>query len=347
MSVNDCVWLTAALDGLPQRLPGALLIYGQKGIGKQRLARALGQGLLCLNPTKAGYPCGSCDGCHLFEIGNHPDFRFLQPQKDAEESGKAVPAKSSGAKKASPLINVDAIRDLSQLTTTSAHRGGARVIIIAPAESLHSSAANALLKMLEEPGGNTHFILTSNERNRVLPTIRSRCFQLPVKLPSHEVGMSWLRNQTSDAEKGDIAETALSLASYAPFEALALIEDDPFWECRQALMTQLTDPSANPLALASVSEKLEPKALGRLLSMWVFDLLALKQGGEVRYHRDMHSDLARLTERVAGAELCRWHDQVREFSRAAEHPLNRRLTLESLFATWPGLNRRLSEPALV
>lgn len=347
MSVNDCVWLTAALDGVPQRLPAALLIYGQKGIGKQRLARALGQSLLCVNAASPGYPCGSCDGCHLFEIGNHPDFRFLQPQKDAEDNSKAVQPKSSGAKKASPLISVDAIRDLSQLTTTSAHRGGARVIMITPAESLHSSAANALLKMLEEPGSDTNFVLTTNERNRVLPTIRSRCFQLPVKLPPNDVGMSWLTNQTSEDEKGARSETALSLASYAPFEALALIEDEQFWEYRQALMAQLTDPSANPLALASVSEKLEPKALGRLLSMWVFDLLALKQGGEVRYHRDMQSDIASLAERVAGAELCRWNDQVREFSRAAEHPLNRRLTLESLFATWPGLNRRLSEPALV
>ncbi len=338
MSIKDYSWLATALERLSQRLPGALLIYGQKGIGKQRLARAISQSLLCSNAAGTGYPCGSCGGCHLFEIGNHPDFRFLQPQQDAEENGTAVPAKSTGAKKPSALISVNAIRDLSQLTTTSAHRGGAKVIMIAPAESLHPSAANALLKMLEEPGGDTHFILTTNERNRVLPTIRSRCFQLPVRLPLSAVGTSWLKGQTSER-----AETALSLASHAPFAALELIEDEQFWEYRQALMTRLADPSANPLELASASEKLKPKVLGRLLSMWVFDLLALQQGGDARYHCDMRSELARMADSVAGPELCRWNDQVSEFNRAAEHPLNRRLALESLFAGWPGSKFRVSE----
>ena len=137
----------------------------------------------------------------------------------------------------------------------------------------------------------------------------------------------------------------MSLASYAPFAALELIEDEEFWDNRQALMALLSDPSANPLELASVSEKLEPKVLGRLLSMWVFDLLALKQGGDARYHRDMQSELGRMADIVAGPELCRWSDEVRAYSRAADHPLNRRLALESLFSTWPGSKLRVSESA--
>jgi DNA polymerase-3 subunit delta' len=338
MSIKDYSWLATALEGLPERLPGALLIYGQKGVGKQRLAREISQSLLCLNSGGSGFPCGSCDGCHLFEVGNHPDFRLLQPEKDAEDNAKERPAKGAGTKKASSSISVDAVRDLAQLTTTAAHRGGAKVIMIAPAESLHSSAANALLKMLEEPGRDTHFILVANDRNRVLPTIRSRCFQLPVKVPPSAVGTAWLEDQASER-----AETALSLASYAPFAALELIEDDEFWENRRTLMAQLSDPSANPLELASVSEKLEPKVLGQLLSMWVFDLLALKQGGDARYHRDIQSELERMADIVAGPELCRWSDEVRAYSRAAEHPLNRRLALESLFVTWPGSKFRVSE----
>ena len=338
MSIKDYSWLAAALEGLPRRLPGALLIYGQKGVGKQRLARAISQSLLCLNTGGSGFPCGSCDGCHLFEVGNHPDFRLLQPEKDAEENAKERPAKGAGAKKPSALISVDAVRDLSQLTTTVAHRGGAKVIMIAPAESLHSSAANALLKMLEEPGRDTHFILVANDKNRVLPTIRSRCFQLPVKVPPSAVGTAWLEDHASNR-----AETALSLASYAPFAALELIDDEEFWNNRQALMVQLSDPSANPLELASMSEKLDPKVLGRLLSMWVFDLLALKQGGDARYHRDMQSELVRMADVVAGPELCRWSDEVRAYSRAADHPLNRRLALESLFSTWPGSKLRVRE----
>ncbi|UCD68294.1 MAG: DNA polymerase III subunit delta' [Betaproteobacteria bacterium] len=338
MSIKVYSWLSTALEGLPQRLPGASLIYGQKGLGKQRLARAISQSLLCQNSSGSGFPCGTCDDCHLFEIGNHPDFRLLQPEKDADENAGSRPAKSAETKKASSSISVDAVRDLSQLTTTASHRGGAKVVMISPAEALNSSAANALLKMLEEPSWNTHFILVAHDRNRVLPTIRSRCFQLPVKVPPSTEGTAWLKDQADER-----AEIALALASYAPFAALELTKDEEFWNNRQTLMARLSDPSADPLELASVSEKLEPRVVGRILSMWVFDLLVLKQGGDVRYHRDMQSELEHMADIVAGPELCRWSDEVRAYSRAAEHPLNRRLALESLYATWPGFKSRVSE----
>ncbi len=323
---------------MPEQLPAALLLHGQKGVGKQRLAHAISQSLLCQMPAGVGYPCGSCDGCHLFEIGNHPDFRHLQPEKDCDDNAKTTTARGAGAKKPSALIGVDAVRSLADLTTVAAHRGGAKVIMVTPAEALHSSAGNAMLKMLEEPGRATYFVLITNERNRVLPTIRSRCFQLPVKAPASAVGLGWLKR--SNPER---AEVALCLASHAPFAALELIENEEFWTHREVLMTQLADPSTSPLELASVAEALDPLVLGRLLSMWVFDLLALQQGANARYHRDMGTQLARLAAMVAGSQLCRWSDQVREFSRAAEHPLNRRLALESLFSTWPGSKFRVSE----
>lgn len=338
MSLNDYFWLKAVLERLPTRLPGALLIYGQRGAGKQHLARALSQSLLCLNSDGSGFSCGHCEGCHLFEVGNHPDFRLLQPEKDMDEPSFAGAEKTAGSKKPSAVIGVDAVRDLAGLTAIAAHRGGAKVIMINPAESLHASAANALLKMLEEPARDTYFILVTNERNRILPTIRSRCFQLPVKVPSGVVDTAtWFENQEPAR-----AEVALALSSNAPFAARELAGDDAFWAGREALLNRLVDPSSSPLQMASAAEGLEPVTLGRVLSMWVFDLLCLQQGGDARYHRDMHADLDRLAKRVRGADLCRWADEVREFSRSAEHPLNRKLALESLFARWPGSNQRLT-----
>ena len=338
MSIKNYIWLANVLEKLPERLPGALMLYGQKGIGKELLAESLSQSLLCLNSGGAGYPCGNCDGCHLFKIGNHPDFRRLQPEKDAEEGVRSGSAKDAGSKKASRFIGVDAVRELAGLTTIATHRGGAKVILITSAESLHTSAGNALLKMLEEPGHDTYFILVTNERSRILPTIRSRCFQLSVKAPVADVGASWLKGH--DAKHADVA---LSLASYAPLAALELIEDEEFWTTRNALVAELADASADPLSLAGIAEKLEPATLGRILGMWVLDLLLIQQRADARYHRDMPSELERTASKLSGTDLCHWNDEIRDFSRAADHPLNRRLALESLFAKWPGSKYRATD----
>jgi DNA polymerase-3 subunit delta' len=338
MSLKGYPWLSEVVDSLPERLPAALLLHGQKGVGKLLLAQTLSQGLLCTEPGGVGHPCGHCESCHLFTVGNHPDFRLLQPAADAEgeDDVKPDPDKGSKSKKPSTQISVDAVRDLAGLTSNASHQGGSRVILVSAAESLHPAAANALLKMLEEPGRDTYFILVASERNRVLPTIKSRCFQLAVRVPSVEIGTAWLKEQHAGH-----AEAALYLASQAPFAALKLSEDDAFWASRGALMAGLAEASADPLSLAGTAEKLDPAALGRLLTMWVFDLLALQQGGDVHYHRDMKSELDRTAGKVDGKDLCRWSDEVRDFTRAASHPLNRRLALESLFASWPGSHARV------
>jgi len=337
MSLNDYPWLLASLKILPAVLPGALLIHGQRGTGKQYLARSLSQSQLCQAPIGIGLPCGRCEGCHLFEVGNHPDFRHLQPEKDEEDHSRNAETRGAATKKPSSIIGVDAVRDLTVLTSVAAHRGGAKVIMITPAEALHPSAANALLKMLEEPARNTYFVLVTNERSRILPTIRSRCFQLHVSVPLDAVDAGWL--QQADPQR---AYVALALSSNAPFAARDLAADEAFWAGREALVSRLTDSAASPVEIAGIAEPLEPVVLGRLLTMWVFDLLALQQGGSVRFNRDMEREIERLSRSLSGPELCRWSDDVQRYCRAAEHPLNRRLALESLFAGWPGSSQRLA-----
>ncbi len=335
MSIKNHPWLLEAIENLPDAMPPALLLYGQKGIGKDLLAQAIAQSLLCAEPKNAAQACGRCDSCHLFTVGNHPDFRLLQPAADVEEGQEIDADRSPRSKKPSTQIAVDAVRELASLTSNVSHRGGSRVVIITPAEALNPSAGNALLKMLEEPGRGTHFILVTSERHRLLPTIKSRCFKLAVRAPSTDTGTAWLREHHPGC-----AESALFLASGAPLAAMKLGEDDAFWTARRSLMTEMAQSRTDPLELARMAEQLDPAMLGRLLTMCVFDLLALQQGGEVHYHRDMAAELDRLSGVVSGVDLCRWNDEVRNFARSANHPLNRRLALESLFAGWPGSGRR-------
>jgi DNA polymerase-3 subunit delta' len=323
--------LSQALGKLSKDLPDALLIHGQAGIGKQILAETLAQALLCADPAGLGQPCGSCDRCHLFEVGNHPDYRLIQPETEMEEGARIQAVKARRGTKPSSQIPVDAIRGLTDLVTNTPYSGGAKVVVIAPAEALNRSAGGALLKMLEEPKKDTYFILVTNEPHRILPTISSRCFKLAVSPPSIDEATAWLNQRTSEH-----VDEALRLSSHAPLAALTLSANSEFWSCRDELMAEFGESTPDPLRLAAGAERLEPEAVGRLLGTWIYDLLAAQAGGDIRYNADMDNIVRRTAKQVSGPDLCHWSDEVRDYTRAASHPLNRRLALEALFASWPG-----------
>src|SRR5262245_58890606 len=143
-------WHQGHLDSLLERrdtLPHALLLRGPQGIGKLALAEALAAALLCERPRPDRQACGQCAGCGWAGQGSHPDFRRLEPESYAESREPDAGAE----KKASQQIQVDQVRALADFIAMTSHRGGRKVVLIHPAETLNASAANALLKNLEEP----------------------------------------------------------------------------------------------------------------------------------------------------------------------------------------------------
>lgn len=327
----DLPWLQSTLDRLPPSLPAALLLSGQKGLGKEALALGLAQARLCEGSPKVGQGCGECPSCHLFAAGNHPDFRLLTPEEEAGEEGEAQP----GGKKASLYIRVPAVREIADLASVTAHRGVARVVVISPAESLYPNAANALLKILEEPPANMHFLLVSHEPHRLPKTILSRCFRLPVATPAADQTREWLRDKAG--KRGDLA---LAMGAYAPVAAAALAQEEDFWERRRVLLDELWQEEGDPLALAQSAENLEPAMLADLLQMCCHDLLAARHGIPVRYHRDYEERIRILSQRWAPGEVAKWQDEVLQYARSAYHPLNRRLALEALFAALPSAQQQ-------
>ena len=185
-------------------LPGALLIHGSRGVGKQHLALWLGRLLLCESPGVDG-PCESCHSCHLAINIEHPDLHWYFPLPRPNKA--TTPEKLAQALeearwdvlkeiRSDPLrigfeneprsLYLAAARSLRQKAHRRPSMGPHQIFIIADAEALapqesSSEAANALLKLLEEPPSGTTFILTSAEPGRLLPTIRSRTthFHLP------------------------------------------------------------------------------------------------------------------------------------------------------------------------
>lgn len=177
-------------------LPHSILLHGPRGVGKQRLALWLGSTLLCTGGGDPGDgPCGGCQACRYTASLGHPDLHWFFPRprlKDGDAAPEDVrddlreaigdrvkagclypaPAGSEG-------IFVATIRALVLAAAMAPALSSRKVFVIGDAERMvpqegSEQAANALLKLLEEPPADTTLVLTSSEPGSLLPTIRSR-----------------------------------------------------------------------------------------------------------------------------------------------------------------------------
>lgn len=197
---ND-VWLEWQRAIEHKRVSAATLIVTQSGFGVEQLREKMIQGLLCETQSSG---CGRCHSCRLLSAHSHPDLHIICPEKP----GKA--------------LTVDQIRQANRVALESSQQGGARVISIEQADMMTESAANALLKTLEEPPEQCYFLLSTVQRHRLLPTILSRCQQLSLVQPSSHVIAAWLATQYSDV----IPDYVLRLNNYAPLAALDFIRNN-------------------------------------------------------------------------------------------------------------------------
>ena len=125
------------------------------------VARAFSKALLCEDRSTVD-SCGVCGTCRRVENGQYADLHVL-----AREEKKAGGLERS--------IKIHQVRELQKALSFKAYEGTRRIVIILEPESMTASTANALLKTLEEPGADTHFILVSDAAHRLLPTVISRC----------------------------------------------------------------------------------------------------------------------------------------------------------------------------
>lgn len=187
----------------PARLPHALLLYGQAGLGKKAFALRLARHLLCQHKS-GDTACGECQGCQLFRVGNHPDLLCVGPQEE------------------SVSILVDQIREVVEFLAFKPHIAKRKIVIIAPAEAMNVNAANALLKSLEEPPPGALLILVATHLSRLPMTIRSRCTRVVFSPPPRAEALAWLRPQVSPAA----AEALLEQVGGAPLAAAAMAQGD-------------------------------------------------------------------------------------------------------------------------
>ncbi len=185
-------------------LPQAMLIVANRGTGKLGFASRLAGHLLCEADAQLR-PCQDCKSCSMKDSGHHPDLHLLTTEAANETAvsflGDHVqrycaddrPKKGTKSKPSS-IINVEQVRSVSRALQMTSARGGNRVCLVTPADALNINAANALLKILEEPFPGTYFILLTSQLHTLPPTVRSRCSVLNLQNPSLADSTSWLED---------------------------------------------------------------------------------------------------------------------------------------------------------
>lgn len=219
------------------RLPHALLLKGEPGIGKMRLAESFWRHMLCQSNEE--FACGQCKPCQLLEAGSHPNFKSLRLQEKAQQ------------------IKVDQVREVIDFLNKTAQMPGAKVLLVEPAEAMNTNAANALLKSLEEPSGDALIILITHAPERLLPTIRSRCQQIALVKPSPEKADSWLATFIKDEGK---RQNLLQMAAFNPLQALAFDEKNLF-DLQQTFISQRGDYAKGQGDVVGFAKALDANAI--------------------------------------------------------------------------------------
>lgn len=226
------------------RFPQASLLVGAPGVGKQRIALWIAQGLLCQEGP--GAPCGRCSACRQVSKLGHPDLHWFvpiprpkagDPDKQVEEARDAL-AQTIEDRRNGIWRRPDGLSSHALASVRLLHRsawitpfaGGRKIFVLGNAERLvvqQSSveAANALLKVLEEPPNDTTVILTTSDPHALLPTIRSRLVNIRVARVADDDVRAFLTTELEPPPKGKTVERRTLMAEGSIGRALSGLED--------------------------------------------------------------------------------------------------------------------------
>ncbi|MCD5976313.1 DNA polymerase III subunit delta' [Pseudomonas phytophila] len=301
----------------------AYLLHGPIGIGKRALAERLMGSLLCQRPEGLE-ACGQCKSCLLLAAGSHPDNYVLEP----EEADKA--------------IKVDQVRDLVSFVVQTAQMGGRKVVLIEPVESMNINAANALLKSLEEPSGNTVLLLVSHQPSRLLPTVKSRCVQQACPLPGEEMSLTWLAKALPESSEEERREL-LTLAAGSPLAAVSLQAQGVREQRAQVVdgVKKLLKQQQSPTQLAEGWKDIPLLLLFDWFCDWSHLVLRYQLTGDEQGLglEDMRKVVQYLAQKSAQGKVLEIQDWIlaQRQKVMSKANLNRVLLLEALLVQWSGL----------
>jgi DNA polymerase-3 subunit delta' len=320
-------WLDAPLArGLASRAH-ALLVHAPGALGQFELALALARGWLCESPQE-GRACGRCASCRLLDAHSHPDLHLLLPEAlraglgwGAAEGEGGDDGEARSKAKPSREIRIDALRAAIEWGQKTSARGGAKLLLIHPADAMNAVTANALLKTLEEPPGRLRLVLTTTDPEALLPTVRSRCQRLAIAPPSPEQARAWLQ-----AHEVAQPEVLLAAAGGQPQAALALDAEGIGAAAWAALPGAVRRGHLAALAAWPVPRVVE--ALHKLCH----DLLVQRAGGAPRFFGAEALAPALQPAAPPLPALLAWQRELLAAARHEDHPWHAPLRIEALLA---------------
>lgn len=303
----DLPWLYDVVQSLEGRIahgrmPHAILLAGPVGVGKRCLAAWLAKRHLgkVAASSMPGFP---------LEVPELADLRWLKP----------------GDSKAT--IGVEAVRELIADLSLTSYDGRGKAAVIEPADAMTTSAANSLLKTLEEPTGNALLILVVDKSGRLPATVVSRCQRVEITLPQAAESLAWLNR----FERSDHWVTALRLADNAPLRASDAAERHDDAEAMARDFAGLANNEAQPLETAA--------RWSRLDTAFVLDWLCRQVQHGIRRSFGHSAEPATampdfVLQRMDRRKLFCYLDVINRIRSQADGSYNVQLTLESLLIDW-------------
>jgi DNA polymerase-3 subunit delta' len=230
--------LTAMLSAsiVKDQISHAYLFTGAEGMGKETFARAFASALVCTADADER-PCGHCEACLSFARGTLKDFIHVMP--------------AEGQK----TIKIRQIRELITAIAAKTYDGGLRICLITDAHTMTPEAQNALLKSLEEPEANNVFILTAQNPEKVLPTIRSRCQVFALRPLDDETLRQVL--EARGCPRGARMEAIIAQSAGLPGKAVDFFENQAAFAIKnEAFDVVYAILDANPCPIFDLAEKL-------------------------------------------------------------------------------------------
>ena len=293
-------------------LPHAILLNGPEGVGKHHFARNLAAAILCKQPIESGSACGQCKHCLLMEANTYPDFMHVLPDEEKNS------------------ISIDQIRELISKLHLTRHFDAKKVALVEYADYMNASAANALLKTLEEPPEETIIILVSSAPLNLPATIRSRCQFVPFYSPTKEQAMNWLKSVSPDVDW----EPLLRVAQGAPLQAMQYHETELLDQRISVIQSflEVFEANSDPIDIAARIESIPFLLCFQWIQAVIVDLMRIKgtENPITLENPDFYRPLLALAPRMQVPLLMEFWELMLERRRIFDNSLNRRLFTESL-----------------
>jgi DNA polymerase-3 subunit delta' len=305
----------------------AYLFCGPPGLGRRTLALRLAQALNCTKTIAPGIPCGVCRDCKQIEEMRHPDLNIIQAMDE------------DGASKENGTLKVDQVRAVQHSLSLKPYQAKYRVALFLRFQEANDSAANALLKTLEEAPAHAILLLTADTPEQLLPTIISRCEILRLRaLPISAIESDLL-------ERGVDEERARLLAHISggrPGYARRLVDDITLLEKREErlndLQTLLPAPRVEKFSYADKLSK-DKEIMRQVILIWLSywrDVMLRVAGAETPLiNVDRNMEIEFLVGRLDLSTARRVVSDLESALEKMDKNVNSRLLAEVLLLDWP------------